>query len=220
VEFAMIRLRHHKLSRLIFYLLGFVFVSTAFGLDTAKVAQAKYDALKARVQSGDLNIYWRDLRLDAVVADVDGPFDWHQANTAGVAAFNAGDYEEALRKGQEIIQHNIANGDGHFLAMVSLKHLGKQEETAKEKLIVDRILQSIMSSGDGKTADTAWFTVSTSEEYFVIRILGLKPKSQSLVKKGTHSLDEMTVVGEDGKDTTLWFNADTDMELTRRVGES
>jgi uncharacterized protein DUF4919 len=214
------RLRHQKLSRLIFYLLGFVFVSTAFGLDTAKVAQAKYDALKARVQSGDLNIDWRDLRLDAVVADVDGPFDWHQANTAGVAAFNAGDYEEALHKGQEIIQHNLANGDGHFLAMVSLKHLGKQEETAKEKLIVNQIFQSIMSSGDGKTADTAWFTVSTSEEYFVIRILGLRSKSQSLVKKGTHSLDEMTVVGEDGKDTTLWFNADTDMELTRRVGES
>jgi Domain of unknown function (DUF4919) len=216
----MFRLRHHKLSRLIFYSFGCMFVSTAFGLDTAKVAQAKYDALKTRVQSGDLNIDWRDLRLDAVVADVDGPFDWHQANTAGVAAFNAGDYEEALRKGQEIIQHNLANGDGHFLAMVSLKHLGKQEETAREKLIVDRIVQSITSSGDGKTADTAWFTVSTSEEYFVIRILGLKPKSQSLVKQGTHSLDEMTVVGEDGKDTTLWFNADTDMELTRRVGES
>jgi hypothetical protein len=216
----MIRLRHHKLSRLIFYLLGCVFVSTAFGLDSAKVAQAKYDALKAKLQSGDFNIDWRDLRLDAVVADVDGPFDWHQANTAGVVAFNAGDYEAALRKGQEIIQHNIANGDGHFLAMVALKHLGKQEETAREKLIVDRISQSIMSSGDGKTADTAWFTVSTSEEYFVIRILGLKPKSQSLVKKGAHSLDEMTVVGEDGKDSTLWFNADTDMELTRRAGES
>jgi hypothetical protein len=216
----MIRLRHHQLSCLTFCLLGCVFVSNAFGLDSAKVAQAKYDALKAKVQSGDINIDWREIRLDAVVADVDGEFDWHQANTAGVAAFNAGDYEGALRKGQEIIQHNIANGDGHFLAMVSLKHLGKQEETAKEKLIVDQIMQSILSSGDGKTADTAWFTVSTSEEYFVIRILGLKPKSQALVVNGAHSLDRMTVVGEDGKETTLWFNTDTDIELTRRVGES
>lgn len=216
----MMRRRQRKLSRLAFYLLGCVFVSTAFGLDSAKVAQAKYDALKARVQGGDINIDWRDLRLDAVVADVDGEFDWHQANTAGVAAFNAGDYEGALHKGQEIIQHNIANGDGHFLVMVSLKHLGKQEETAREKLIVDQILQSILRSGDGKTADTAWFTVSTSEEYFVIRLLGLRPKSQSLVKNGAHSFDEMTVVGEDGKETTLWFNTDTDIELTRRAGES
>lgn len=216
----MMRLRHHKLSYLTFCLLGCLFVSNAFGLDSAKVAQAKYDALKAKVQGGDTNIDWREIRLDAVVADVDGEFDWHQANTAGVAAFNAGDYEGALRKGQEIIQHNIANGDGHFLAMVSLKHLEKQDEAAKEKLIVDQIVQSIMSSGDGKTADTAWFTVSTSEEYFVIRILGLKPKSQALVKNGKHSLDRMTVVGEDGKETTLWFNTDTDMELTRRVGES
>ncbi|MBB5315387.1 DUF4919 domain-containing protein [Tunturibacter empetritectus] len=216
----MMRRRHHKLSRFTFYLLGCVFVSAAFGLDSAKVAQAKYDALKARVQGGDINIDWRDIRLDAVVADVDGEFDWHQANTAGVAAFNAGDYEGALHKGLEIIQHNLANGDGHFLAMVSLKHLGKQEETAREKLIVDQILQSILRSGDGKTADTAWFTVSTSEEYFVIRLLGLRPKSQSLVKSGAHSFDLMTVAGEDGKEATLWFNTDTDIELTRRAGES
>jgi hypothetical protein len=211
--------RSYKSSLLTVCLLGCILVSPAFGLDSAKVAQAKYDALKAKVQSGDINIDWRDIRLDAVVADVDGEFDWHTANTEGVTAFNAGDYAKALAKGQEIIRHNLANGDGHYLAMVSLKHLEKQEEAAKEKLVVDKILQSILSSGDGKTADTAYFTVSTSEEYFVIRQLGLKPKSQSPVKNGAHSFDEMTVVDKDGKETTLWFNTDTDTELTRRVGE-
>jgi len=207
---------------LAFCLLGCVLVSPALTLDSAKVAQAKYDALKAKVQSGDIDIDWREIRLDAVVADVDGEFDWHAANTEGVAAFNAGDYAKALLKAQEIIRHDIANGDGHFLAMVSLKHLDKQEESAKEKLIVDKILQSILSSGDGRTSDTAYFTVSTSEEYFVIRLLNLKPKSQSQspVRNGAHSFDEMTVVDKDGKETTLWFNTDTDAELTRRAGES
>ena len=212
--------RSHKSLLLAFCLLGCVLVSPALTLDSAKVAQAKYDALKAKVQSGDIDIDWREIRLDAVVADVDGEFDWHAANTEGVAAFNAGDYAKALLKAQEIIRHDIANGDGHFLAMVSLKHLDKQEESAKEKLIVDKILQSILSSGDGRTSDTAYFTVSTSEEYFVIRLLNLKPKSQSPVRNGAHSFDEMTVVDKDGKETTLWFNTDTDAELTRRAGES
>jgi hypothetical protein len=218
----MMILHSHKSSLLFlcaFCLLGCVLVSPAFGLDTAKVAQAKYDALKAKVQSGDINIDWRDLRLDAVVADVNGEFDWHQANSEGVAAFNAGDYAKALLKGQEIIQHDLANGDGHLLAMVSLKHLGKQDEAAKEDQIIDKIKQSILGSGDGKTADTAYFTVSTSEEYFVARVLGLKPQSQSPVKNGAHSFDRMTVDDKDGKETTLWFNTDTDAELTRRVGE-
>jgi hypothetical protein len=31
-------------------------VSNASGRDSAKVAQAKYDALKAKIESGDLNI--------------------------------------------------------------------------------------------------------------------------------------------------------------------
>ena len=212
--------RSHKSLLLAFCLLGCVLVSPALTLDSAKVAQAKYDALKAKVQSGDIDIDWREIRLDAVVADVDGEFDWHAANTEGVAAFNAGDYAKALLKAQEIIRHDIANGDGHFLAMVSLKHLDKQEESAKEKLIVDKILQSILSSGDGRTSDTAYFTVSTSEEYFVVRLLNLKPKSQSPVRNGAHSFDEMTVVDKDGKETTLWFNTDTDAELIRRAGES
>ena len=212
--------RSHKSLLLAFCLLGCVLVSPALTLDSAKVAQAKYDALKAKVQSGDIDIDWREIRLDAVVADVDGEFDWHAANTEGVAAFNAGDYAKALLKAQEIIRHDIANGDGHFLAMVSLKHLDKQEESAKEKLIVDKILQSILSSGDGRTSDTAYFAVSTSEEYFVIRLLNLKPKSQSPVRNGAHSFDEMTVVDKDGKETTLWFNTDTDAELIRRAGES
>jgi len=212
--------RSHKSLLLAFCLLGCVLVSPALTLDSAKVAQAKYDALKAKVQSGDIDIDWREIRLDAVVADVDGEFDWHAANTEGVAAFNAGDYAKALLKAQEIIRHDIANGDGHFLAMVSLKHLDKQEESAKEKLIVDKILQSILSSGDGRTSDTAYFAVSTSEEYFVVRLLNLKPKSQSPVRNGAHSFDEMTVVDKDGKETTLWFNTDTDAELTRRAGES
>jgi hypothetical protein len=211
----------HRYRSLVFAacLICSVLVTPVFGLDSAKVAQAKYDALKAKIQSGDINIDWRDIRLDAVVADVDGDFDWHQSNTEGVAAFNAGDYAKTLQKAQEILQHNIANGDGHFLAMVALKHLGKPDEAAKEKLIIDKIQQSILSSGDGKTADTAYFTVSTSEEYFVLRVLGLTPKSQALVKNGAHSFDEMTVVDKDGKESTLWFNTDTDIELTRRVGE-
>ena len=209
--------RSYKSLLVIFCLLACVLVSPAYTLDSTKVAQAKYDALKAKVQSGDISIDWHDIRLAAIVADVDGEFDWHKSNTEGVAAFNAGDYAKALLKGQEIIQHNIANGDGHFLAMVSLKRLGKQDEAAKEKLIVDKILQSILSSGDGKSPDTAWFTVSTSEEYFVIRLLGLKPQGQALIKQGGHSFDKMTVVDKDGKETTLWFNTDTDMELTRRV---
>jgi Domain of unknown function (DUF4919) len=196
-----------------------IFVAPVFGLDSAKVAQAKYDALKAKIQSGDINIDWREIRLAAVVADVDGDFDWHQSNTEGVRAFNTGDYAKTLQKAQEIIQHNIANGDGHLLANIALKHLGKPAEAAKEQLIIDKIQESILSSGDGKTADTAYFTVSTSEEYFVIRLLGLRPKSQSPVKNGTHSFDQMTVVDKDGKESTLWFNTDTDTELTRRVGE-
>jgi hypothetical protein len=192
-------------------LLFSVAICSAQKLDASKAAQSKYDAMKAQILKGNLDVDWRELRLDAMVAGVDGSFDWRKANSEGVAAFNAGDYKKALQKGQEICGHNIASGDGHFLSMVSLKHLGNEATSNEEKAIVDKIMQSIIGSGDGKTEATAWFTISTSEEYFVLRLFGLKPKSQALVHEGSHYFDKMTVTSTDGKEIVLWFNTDSDM---------
>jgi hypothetical protein len=190
---------------------------TAFGLISPKEAQVKYDAANTRIEGGDIDVDWRELRLDAVVAGVDGSFDWRKANAEGVAAFNKGDYSKSLAKGQEIVKHNVANGDGHFLTMVSYKHLGQQADADHEKAIVDKIVQSIVGSGDGKAAETAWFVVSTSEEYFILRLMGLQPKSQALVQQKDHAFDKMTVVGDGNTEQTLWFNTDTDMKMMEQA---
>jgi hypothetical protein len=134
-----------------------------------------------------------------------------------VAAFNAGDYKKALLKAQEMIQHNIANGDGHFMAMVALKHLGKQEEADREKLTVDKIVQSIMGAGDGKTAGAAWFTVTTSEDVFCHPPPRPEAKISGFGNRGNPLVRQMTVIGDDGKEATLWFNTDTDIEMTRKA---
>jgi len=136
------------------------------------------------------------------------------ANTRGIKAFNAGKFEDSLKIANEMLAHNVADGDAHFLAMISLKHLGRQAEADKEHAMLNAFFQSIMKSGDGKSAATAWFTVNVHEEYLVIRLLmGLNPKSQSLSSENGHNYDVMTVTDDSGKESTLWFNTDTDMQI-------
>jgi hypothetical protein len=202
-------------------LLGGLLDATAaqgVSLDSTAVARSKYDSLAVRVAGGDTQIDWRELRLAAVVAGVNGDFDWHDADKKSQAAFNAGKYDDALALALSITKHNIASPNGHFDAFVAYKHLDKTADMQKEQMILGGILKSIADSGDGKSAATAYFTVDPSEEYiFMELVLGLSPKGQALSHKDGHDYDVMTAVDDAGKESTLWFNTDTDMQMSKRA---
>jgi hypothetical protein len=187
---------------------------SAYALDSPKVAKAKYNVLAAKVRTGDTSVDWQELRLAAEVGSVEGNYDLLEANTRGNKAFNEGKFDDSLKIANEMLAHNIASGDAHFLAYISLKHMGRQADADKERALLDAFFQSIMKSGDGKSAATAWFTVNVHEEYLVIRLLlKMNVKSQSLSSQNGHEYDEMTVTDDSGKETTLWFNTDTDMQM-------
>ena len=192
---------------------------TAHALDTPEVAKQKYDTLKVRALAGDTTVDWQELRLAAQVAGVNGDFNWSGAGNKAQAAFNEKNYEETLKQAQAIIAHNIASPEGHFDAMLAYKYLGKTDDQAKEKAFVDAIVDSILKSGDGKTARTAYFTVAISEEYFLLQVFGFRPKQQALSQTEGHAYDLMTVVDDDGKEHQLWFNTDTDMQIMARALE-
>lgn len=135
---------------------------------------------------------------------------------------NAGDLEAALKSANEIIHHNMAEPEGHLLALVVFQKQNRTEDAAFQHKIVDAYVQSILTPGDGKSSQTAFFVVNESEEYFYLNILmgiGL-PQSQSLVNKDGHSYDLLKVKDRDGKEQEIWFNVDTSMNAMRdAVGE-
>jgi hypothetical protein len=183
-------------------------------LDDPAVAKQKYETYKARVMGGDLSVDWRAFRLAATVAGVDGGFEWRTARTQVLSDIDAGKAENALAGARAIIDHNMANPEGHLLAMMAFGKMGQDDDAKKERAIVDAIVRSILDSGDGKSAKTAWFTVDPSEEYFIIgAVLGMQPKSQALVSQAGHAYDKMTVMDDKGAEQVLWFNTDTDMQV-------
>jgi hypothetical protein len=63
----------------------------------------------------------------------------------------------------------------------------------------------IMAAANGQSPETAYKVNSVSDEYAILRALGLRPVSQSLVTKGK-PYDVMEAEAADGKRQTLWFD--------------
>lgn len=190
-------------------------------LDDPKVARTKYDELATKVISGDLNIDWQALRLDARVGEVYGEYDPYDATKRTQASFEKGSYEEALKIARETENHNIADIYAHVAAWSCLKQLGRQHEADKEWAILHALVQSILKSGDGKSAKTAWFAVGIREEFvFMDEVLQVQSKQQRSVKIDGRYYDMVLVTDQSGKDSVLWFVTDTDIELNGRAGDT
>jgi hypothetical protein len=143
-----------------------VSVSVVWAQMDEAAAKKKYEAYKAQVMAGDLKVDWRDFRLTAALGEVSQGFDSQPVHDQVVDDLDAGRYEKALAEAQTVIDRNMANGEGHLLVMTVLQKMGRNKEAKKHEAILNAIGQSIMESGDGNSAATAWFTVAPSETVF------------------------------------------------------
>jgi hypothetical protein len=186
-------------------------------MDDRDVATKKYEAYKKRVLAGDLNIDWRDFRLAATLGEVSHGFDSQPVHDQFVEDLDAERYDKALAESQTVIDHNLADGEGHLLAMTVLEKMGRNEEAKKQEAILNAIGKSIMESGDGGSAETAWFTVAPSETvFFMTEALGAQIEGQELVHLNGHAYDKLTVLDRQGKRRVVWFNTDTNELLKER----
>jgi hypothetical protein len=68
------------------------------------------------------------------------------------------------------------------------------------------IIDSILSTGDGKSLDTAWEVINQNEEYSLLEHLELTPKSQALVFEKGRPYDVFTVQAKDGSERKVIFD--------------
>jgi hypothetical protein len=190
-------------------------------MDDRDVATKKYAAYKTRVLTGDLSIDWRDFRLAGALGQVSQGFDSQPVHDQVVDDLAAGRYEKALTEAQIVIDRNMANGEGHLLAMTVLQKMVRNEEAKKQEGILNAIGKSIMESGDGASAETAWFTVAPGETvFFMTEALGAQIEGQELVDVNGHAYDKLAVLDRQGKRRVVWFNTDTNELLKDRATHS
>ena len=181
---------------------------------TSPQPKEEYEALLARVQQGDMTVDFRAFRLAAAL--VAGPHGSTIEATERVAFKNllaSGDYQSALNSAEKALDRNYASIVAHFDAMVACQKLNKAAEAALHEKLMNALLESVGRSGDGKSPETAWFVVTTQEEYiFLERVVGVMPKSQSLENNNGHFYDRLEAVDRRTNESrSVWFNIDTEM---------
>ncbi len=105
----------------------------------------------------------------------------------------------------------------HMYAAFVLEELDRVEESQHHIQWFEGLMDSILESGDGRTSETAFVTISVSEGYAVMRAFGLQPKSQAL----TGDLrDQFVATDEAGEEHVIYFYPELHWErLSKMFGD-
>ena len=177
---------------------------------TAQNQPSEYATLLASLKAGNTAIDYTRLRLSYMDSpEYKAAKDVSKSEDAMSDALNKKDYPAALKDAEAVLESNYVNMDAHFVALVANREMGALDKAQFHRTVFHGLIDSIRSSGDGKSPETAWVVINVHEEYVVLRVLGFRPRGQSLIQKDGHSYDVMKVKNtEDGTEQTFYFNVD------------
>jgi Domain of unknown function (DUF4919) len=93
--------------------------------------------------------------------------------------------------------------DAHFIRAIALKELGRMAESDHHVEWFRGLVDSILTSGDGRTPQTAFVVISVAEEYSVLRVLQMRPTRHVIMNTGVDALHVQADVGVAG---IIYFN--------------
>lgn len=171
--------------------------------------QSNYDVLLEKVKQKDPSVNFTELRqafYESTNYNPYAPMMTYRPLNAAIAQKN---YEEALKIAESVFAKNFVEVNAHIAAQIAYQETGNAEKAQFHKFMVDGLLNSIKSSKDGKSKETAFEVISINEEYGLIRSLGLRPIKQALVQDKGHSYDALTVVDpQTNQESIIYFNID------------
>ena len=130
-------------------------------------------------------------------------------------ALEARDWQTVIQLSDSWLARCMVDIDFHHLRAVALAELERTSESAQQLRWRDGLVDSVLRSGDGKTAETAWIVISVREEYSILREFGMQRKSQALTRERLDKIEAEL----DGEIVTLFFNPEAHFRrLERRRG--
>lgn len=120
-------------------------------------------------------------------------------------AVDAGDAARTIELTESLLMRCPVDPILHHWRYSALISMGLEAEAEIQKRWVIGLFDSILATGDGKTMDTPFVTISINEEYALLAYLGLTPRRQSLVD-GPRALDAILAEAEDGSKEIVYFS--------------
>jgi len=123
-------------------------------------------------------------------------------------AMQSKEYKEAAKAAETLIDHGFVNIEAHAICSRAYEALNNSDKATFHHDIAASLIRSILTTGDGKTKETAFEVIGTFEEHIVMSVRGLPALgSQSLIPGKPHSHDLLEVSDpKTGEKISVYFN--------------
>ncbi|MBU2994803.1 DUF4919 domain-containing protein [Cellulophaga baltica] len=111
-------------------------------------------------------------------------------------------YDSIITTTKKMLSIDYTSMTAHKILRQTYEIIGDTINAKKYKTIQFGLLRSIVNNGDGKSCENGWSVIQISEEYFILNMLGVELKTQS-IDGGV--CDRMEVTDENGEDKTYYF---------------
>jgi len=179
-----------------------------------------YREAVARLASGDVadipSVDFLKMRYSHLLQSTgDGVTD--EVRDAMNAAMSGQDAAAQIAAADAAIQSDYTILFAHLSKAAALTRSGA--DASFETAICNALAESIMSTGDGRTPETALHVAQVEEEYAILTLLSLHRDSQALVRYGDRAFDVLEVHDDKGEKQTLYFDITEHMaNLARLMG--
>ena len=179
---------------------------------------SRYEAMLARLKSGDTKIDYGALRLaysetkDALPAGAD-----HGVRQAMTTALLNKKYPDFFKMADEILKTTYLSPETHAALSTAYRETGDVQKAEFHKAVYLGLINSILATGDGKTTETAYTVITIEEEYTVMRALGYSVWNEVMGVKGGHNFNLLSGTNETTHETVImYFNIDTPKAMQNR----
>jgi hypothetical protein len=174
----------------------------------AQDAKRTYKSLVERVKGGDKAVNFVELLSAAS--------DWDLAETSNndapdrdkmVSAFKNKDYKRAVELAEVVLDYEFTNRGLHKATENAYRQLGAGLKADFHRDVANQILNALLTTGDGKTVESAYCVQSINEEYLIMNHFGYQVVSQAYLMSGESSYDVLS--GNEGKSkkpVSLYFD--------------
>lgn len=170
---------------------------------------SEYRRLLAEAQQLSFTLDFDELRRAFVASPEYNPYGGVKLDglPEAYSSVEKSEYGECLKHVDQVLAANYMSLEAHMIGVVCSGRSANLEREDRHRYMVEGLMDSIEGSGDGKTQDSAYYTISTSELRGFVRLKGLQVLDQSIVYDRAGIYDKMQVRDpESGAEYPLYFN--------------
>ena len=176
--------------------------------EQAEKYHSTYQQLVERVKKGDAAVDFVDLIAAASDWDVSAKTLIEVPHRDEmVAAFKAKDYSKAVDLAESVLDYEFTNRGLHRATANAYRELGNKAKADFHNDVGEKILKALLTTGDGKSTETAYCVQSINEEYVIMNYFGYEVSSQAYIVSSSSNYDLLE--GKDkktGKKVGLYFD--------------